>query len=194
MLSELSVRDIAGVADLHSKVIPFSLNSQMGVARILKLYALVQNNEKFICLVSKDSSGRILSFISGTGDYKIAFKEMTSRFKFREIFRLLFRHNPIKVIFSFVDSLQVHCILKNLGSKVYILTSWGSDPTISSGKDSVLVFLEICKRANSLKFTHVSVDVRKSNIRLINFYLRTGFVVQARTIFSLVLIKALVKK
>jgi hypothetical protein len=193
MLSKLSVEDIAGVADLHSKVIPFSLNSQMGISRILELYSLVQNNEKFICLVSKDSSGRILSFISGTGDYKIAFKDITSRFKFPEIFRLLFRHNPIKTICSIVDSLQIHSILKNLGSEVYILTSWGSDPMVDSGKDSVLVFLEICKRANTLKYTHVSVDVRKSNLRLVDFYLRTGFVIQARTIFSLVLIKALVK-
>jgi hypothetical protein len=176
------------VAYLHSKLMPYSLNSLMGSSRILNLYSKSLVNPAFIGFVAVTDE-KVSAFITATSNYKKSAKFGIRTINFGDLKTLILFHNPLKTLLTILDTFEISFRVRGIANESFYLTSWGSDSRFGINSGGGQVFLKMLQSAKDSAQPNILADIRKSNTSVLAMYKNIGFKPYAKTILSEILIK-----
>ena len=180
------IEDVARIARIHKETIPNSINSLMGLQRLIDLYTSLIDDESSQLLVAVKSND-VIGFISGTPEFGKVVKGAKSSITSSQIIRLLCNMNPVKIVFAFIDWLMINNQLKKMNN-FYYFSTWGMLPNSPLGA-ATAIFRELCKHAKNHGSDSIVVNLPKDNSRLVEMYKKLGFLEIQRTLSEVVLIK-----
>ena len=79
-----TIDDLDEVALIHSLMIPYSINSAMGINRLRDLYLFTLQNEDSLLLIATEDN-RVIGFISGTSNFGNLAKGAKSNISIKQI-------------------------------------------------------------------------------------------------------------
>ena len=182
------IEDVARIARIHKETIPNSINSLMGLQRLIDLYTSLIDDESSQLLVAVKSND-VIGFISGTPEFGKVVKGAKSSITSNQIIRLLCNMNPVKIVFAFIDWLMINNQLKKMNN-FYYFSTWGMLPNSPLGA-ATAIFRELCKHAKNHGSDSIVVNLPKDNSRLVEMYKKLGFLEIQRTLSEVVLIKSI---
>ena len=180
------IEDVTRIAIIHKETIPNSINSLMGLQRLMGLYMALIEDESSQLLVAV-SSNDVIGFISGTSEFGKVLKGAKNSITTHQIIRLLRNMNLAKIVLAIVDWLLINRQLKKM-KNFYYFSKWGMLPNSPLGA-ATAIFKELIKHAKNHGSDSIVVNLPKNNGRLVNMYEKLGFVEIQRTISEVVLVK-----
>jgi hypothetical protein len=189
-IEKLTYGLVGNVAALHSKLMPYSMNSLMGPTRIHSLYHSSLNDENLIVYIARHED-RVSSFISGTSDYEKSVGFGIRTIRFTHLLHLIFKNNPILTILTAIDTIQIARGIRKIASNSFCLTSWGADSEFGFETGGSQVFRKMLIEAKASSRKYLIADVRRKNKAVVEMYWRIGFTTYKNTLFSRILIKVI---
>ena len=181
-----TIDDLDEVALIHSLMIPYSINSAMGINRLRDLYLFTLQNEDSLLLIATEDN-RVIGFISGTSNFGNLAKGAKSNISIKQIINIFMKMNPFRLFVAVLDFILLSRAFQRQGEFFYFST-WGMLPGSHPTAGSAL-FRELVKRAQNFGAQSFIVNVGKTNSKVIQMYRTLGFLPVTKTISELILKK-----
>lgn len=183
-IREATIDELDEVALIHSLMIPYSINSTMGINRLKDLYLFTLQDEDSVLLIATENN-RVIGFISGTSNFGNLAKGAKSNVSTKQIINIFMKMNPFRLFVAVLDFILLSRAFQRQG-EFYYFSTWGMLPNSPPAAGSAL-FRELVKRAHNSSSQAVVVNVGKSNSKVLQMYRSLGFLPVAKTFSELIL-------
>ena len=187
-IREAAVGDLEEIAQLHSLTIPYSINSAMGINRLMELYLSAMQNKDSIVLIATEDN-QVIGFISGTSQFGILAKSAKSSLSMGQVTNLFREINLFKLLILALDLVRLSRAFQKLGD-FYYFSTWGVLPDSHPAAGAAL-FRELMRRASDSGAQAIVANVGKKNGKVLQMYQSLGFLSVANTISELILKKTI---
>jgi hypothetical protein len=187
-IREAAVGDLEEIAQLHSLTIPYSINSAMGINRLMELYlSAIQNKDSIVLIATEDN--QVIGFISGTSQFGILAKSAKGSLSMGQVTNLFRKINLFKLLILALDLVRLSRAFSKLGD-FYYFSTWGVLPDSHPAAGAAL-FRELMRRASDSGAQAIVANVGKKNGKVLQMYQSLGFLSVANTISELILKKTI---
>lgn len=187
-IREAAVRDLEEIAQLHSLTIPYSINSAMGINRLMELYLSTMQDKDSIVLIATENN-QVIGFISGTSQFGNLARSAKSKLSIEQVINLLRKMNLFKLLIVASDLIRLSRALKKLGD-FYYFSTWGVLPDSHPAAGAAL-FRELMRRARDSGAHAIVANVGKKNSKVLHMYQSLGFLTITNTNSELILKKTI---
>lgn len=178
--------DVPKIAEIHMRTLPKSINSAMGIPRLVAVYEQTLRQESVTMLVATEGAV-IQGFICGCSNYEDLSKSARETYSLRQAVQACRALGFVEFSLQSIDLLSYLSKLKALGN-FYYLANWAMLPN-SPPALGALIFRAIWRQALLEGSKRIVVTVGKKNKALLNFYYKLGFRKVTSTRSMLFLIK-----
>lgn len=178
--------DVPKIAEIHMRTLPKSINSAMGIPRLVAVYEQTLRQESVTMLVATEGAV-IQGFICGCSNYEDLSNSARGTYSLRQAVQACRALGFVEFSLQAIGLLSYLSKLKALGN-FYYLANWAMLPN-SPPALGALIFRAIWRQALLEGSKRIVVTVGKKERALLNFYYKLEFRKVTSTRSMLFLIK-----
>ena len=173
-ISKIVPQDLTEVVSMHVERIPYSISSQAGRARLLRLYShFLKQNNFYSYSASDGKNGKLLGFITGITSLKNVFRISITTLRPSDFTKIA--KSNLSLI-DFLDAIEVSQFIAKEKLDYFYITAWCANSDESNKSVGLTLLKQIRDFSFSIGVNRILVDTRKSNRRALTKYQQFGFV------------------